>query len=343
MEFSISYSSILEMLQLCHKLKTGDLKEEEIRQLLNHEDYQFELSRYKNKISEAEFISYFLDLPNLDEDHISNGRLKWHHKYYQYLLANLELYDAKEKELPKIFKKSIFQEQINYALKGLPDDIQLPEMRFISTIGLGPSFGYVYGNGMHFDFIQLIKEKSSKDLYSTIAHEVHHVGWNVIFKEMDINTLSLESMFYLYLSGEGLAVKYCNNAEGILSKAIYDGPKNIGLDSFTWKYLNNDFDNTMIQFKETIRRIRQQEIKSLEDLEKHIDEYWRNSLTKDQKLGDIPKLVHYRLYTFGNDLWGIIHDCFGKDVVFETLKNPQNFPEICNKALQSIGRSDLQF
>lgn len=342
MEFSINYGSINTMLQLCNKLKNDTVKEGEIRQLLNHEDYKFEFSRYKNRVSEEEFIDYFLNLPNLNQDSITNNDLKIHHKYYMYLLDNLDLFIEKEKELSKWFKKDIFEEQINYALKGLPDDLKLPELKFIFTIGIGQSFGYAYDNGMHFDFLQLIKEKSIKDFCSTIAHEVHHVGLNLLDKSIDISALPVEALFYLCFSGEGLAVKYCNNAEGVLSRPINDGPKNIGLDSFTWEYLNNDFENTMDQFKETIRRIRNNEIKSTEELVKHIEEYWMNPLTKEQKTGDIPKLKHFRLYTLGNDIWGIIHDCFGKGVVYETLKNPQSFPAIYNKALQKVGRIDLQ-
>ena len=342
MQFSINYSSIYTMLQLCNELKSGNVNEKEISQLINHEDYKFEFSRYKNRVSEEEFINYFLNLPNLNEDSITNNDLKIHHKYYMYLLDNLDLFIDKEKELNKWFKKNIFEEQINYALKGLPDDLKLPELKFIFTIGIGQSFGYVHGNGMHFDFLQLIKEKSLGDFCSTIAHEVHHVGMNLIHESIDFNTLTLEGMFYLYFSGEGLAVKYCNNAEGILSKPISDGPKNIGLDSFTWEYLNNDFDNTMNQFKETIRKIRNNEIKSTEELVSHLEEYWMNPLTKEQKQGDVPKLKHFRLYTFGNDIWGVIHDCFGKGVVYETLKNPENFPVVYNRALQEIGRIDLQ-
>lgn len=43
-------------------------------------------------------------------------------------------------------------EQISVALRGLPDDFELPDLNFIFTIGIGQSFGYVYNNGMHFDF-----------------------------------------------------------------------------------------------------------------------------------------------------------------------------------------------
>jgi hypothetical protein len=224
----------------------------------------------------------------------------------------------------------------------LPDDINLPHLNFVFTIGIGQSFGYAYNNGMHFDFLQLMRERSMDEFCSTISHEVHHVGISLLHDKIDLNSISLEALFYLYFSGEGLAVKYCNNAEGVLSKSIYKGPKNIGLDNFTWEYLNNDFDNTMAHFRETIHNIRVKKIKTMEELDKHIAEYWMNVYVEGQDISEIPKLKQFRLYSFGNDIWGIIHDCFGKEAVFDTVKDPGRFPDIFNRALEKLCREDLK-
>jgi len=126
------------------------------------------------------------------------------------------------------FTPEIFEQQIKVALKGLPNYVKLPHINFLFTIGIGQSFGWILENNVHFDFLQLIKDKSLDDFIATISHEVHHVAINFLSKEMDFNSISLEELFYLYFAEEGLAVKYCNNAEGVLSKSIYSGPKNIG-------------------------------------------------------------------------------------------------------------------
>ena len=341
MNFSICYSSIKTMLELCKKLIIGEAKRSDIEILLKHEDYKFEFARYKDRVSENEFVEYFLNLPNLKEKDIINEDLKIHHKYYEDLLKNLDFYIDKSRELER-FTPELFEEQISIALKGLPEDIKFPDLNFIFTIGIGQSFAYVYENGMHFDFLQLMKDKVIEEFCATIAHEVHHVGINTIHEAIDIKNISLEALFCLYFSGEGLAVKYCNNAEGVLSKSIYAGNKNIGLDAFTWKYLNDDFYNTMVHFKETISDIRNNRIKSIEELDKHLYEYWMNPYTDDQNKNDIPKLKHFRIYSFGNDIWGIIHDCFGKNIVFETLRNPENFTATFNRALDKIGHEELK-
>lgn len=342
MSFLICYSSIKEMLELCKKIKSREATKQDVENMLKHEDYKFELDRYKGKISEKDYIDYLLKADNLTEDEVENKGLKTHHKYYKDLFSNLNFYMGKLKELEDLLAPELFEEQMQVALSGLPDGLILPEIKFVFTIGLGQSFGYVHQNGTHFDFLQLSKEKSLIDFCSTISHEIHHVGINTIHDSFDIQNMPLEELFYLYFSGEGLAVKYCNNAVGILSKSINEGEKNIGLDSFTWNYLNADFDNTMKQFKATINDIRNNSINSMEELDKHIWAYWMNFHTSDQDNSEIPKLLHSRLYSFGNEIWGVIHDCFGKKVVYEVMNNLKSFPEVFNSAVERIGFSQYK-
>ena len=340
MNIKIRNSSINNMLQLCKKLKNGTVTRGEVEMVLDHEDYNFEFDRYNGRISKAEFIEYFLNIPNIIENEIKNVGLKTHHKYYKALLDNIDFYLEKSKEIMSM-KKEIFEEKVKIALKGLPEDIDLMELNFIFTIGIGQSFGYAHKNGMHFDLLQLV-DKNLEQFYSTIAHEVHHVGLNKLDEELNFDSMNLEELFYICFSGEGLAVKYCNNAEGILSKSIYNTTKNIGLDTFTWEYLNMDFYNTMDKFKKTIDDIRNNRIKDRDDLNNLLIEYWMNPYTEGQEKGDVPNLKHFRLYSLGNEIWGIIHDCFGKEVVFDTLRNPSSFPEVFNKALDKIGHGEFK-
>lgn len=342
MNFSIRFSTIKQMLKLCKKLNDGCIKRNEIEELLSHEDYKFEFSRYGNRVLKEEFVDYFLNLPILKEEDITNIDLKIHHKYYINLLNNIDLYLDELKELEACLTPTLFENQIQIALKGLPDNIVLPPLNFIFTIGIGQSFGYAHENGTHFDFLQLVKNYSASEFCSVISHEIHHIGVNVIHDNIDLDSIPMEELFYLYFSSEGLAVKYCNNAEGILSKSIYDGEKNIGLDKFTWKYLNDDFYNTMIHFKKTIEDIRRNKIASAKDLQNEMDRYWMNPYTEDQVESDIPKLKHFRLYSFGNEIFGIIHDCFGKEKVFETLINLKDFPKVFNSALEQLGHKDFK-
>ncbi len=335
MEIRICSSTIVNMLGIIKKVKDGTANRSEIEDLLAHDDYQMEFARYKGRVSMEEFIEYLMHFPDLNEDDISNKDLKGHHSYYLDLVENYEYY------VNKLLILNIDKETIDQAIKkaqyGLPD-LSLGKINFVFTLGIGQSFGYVYQNNIHMDYLQLVKENTNVDLGSTIAHEVHHVGIGNLLNGEFLAELSLEEMFYLYFAGEGLAVKYCNNAEGVLSKSIYEGPKNIGLDPFTWKYLNNDFEATMVHFKKNIDDIRSHKISTRDELTNEVVNYWMNSYIEGQSKRDIPKLKHFRLYSFGNDIWGIIHDCFGREKVFETLINPSQFPLAFNAALEMLGK-----
>jgi len=328
------------MLEIIYKVKSGTADRSEVLNILNHKDYQMEFLRYASRIEKNEFIDYIMNFPNLKETDIQNNDLKAHHKYYLDLYENLDHYKNKLSILN--IEQKMIDKQIQIAKSGLPDDLNLEEVNMVSTIGIGQSFGYVYENNIHFDFLHLVKEKSIDDFSATIAHEVHHVGLNLLLDEAFLNQLTIEQLFYLYFSGEGLAVKYCNNAEGLLSKCIYEGPKNIGLDMYTWEYLNNDFENTMQRFKQTIIDIRNHKINSVDMLMKEFVDYWMNPYIEGQSKNEVPKLLHFRLYSFGNEIWGIIHDCFGKEKVFEVLKNPSQFPEVYNQALEQLGKKDYK-
>lgn len=340
MNIKIRHSTIYIMLDLFKSLLEGNDISSEINKLMEHEDYKVEFARYKGRVSKEEFIDYILNIQNITGEEITNEDLRIHHKYYKDLLDNIDFYSKKAEELNR-FTTELFEQQIQVALKGLPDDIDLTDLNFIFTIGIGQSFGWVYEDNLHFDFLQLIKDKSNDDFSATISHEVHHVGINMLYKEIDFNSISLEELFYLYFSGEGLAVKYCNNAEGVLSKSINDGPKNIGLDSYSWNYLNNSFENCMTEFRNTIESIKNNKIKTEEELDIHFVKYWMDPYTDEQDKNEIPKLKQYRVYSFGNDIWGIIHDCFGKETVFETLKDPSRFSAVFNKAVMQLNRHDL--
>lgn len=340
MKIEVSYETVGEMLQLCRQLKEGVLDRDRLESLLDHEDYQLEFARYQGRVSREEFIEFFINFFDLNYQEITNDDFKSHYENYQYLFANLDLYERECQKLEQ-YTKEDFALQAEIAMKGLPEDVSLPELKFVFTISIGMSFGWVYGNCSHFDVIQLVKEFGVEDFKSAVAHEIHHIGMNKFYEQIDLEGLSLEELFYLYFSGEGLAVKYCNNAEGHLSKPIYKGETNVGLDDFTWEYLNNDFDDTYNHFIEHLEMIRSGKINSREELERDlIQKYWMDTHTKEQDSDEKPRLKHFRLYSFGNEIWGVIHDVFGKDKVFKTLRNLATFPKVYNEAVKKIGREE---
>ncbi len=341
MNTEVRYSSVYNMLKLCRDLKNGNLNRYELAELLEHQDYILEFERYGTRVTREEFIEYFLQIPYIKTEDIENEDLKTHHRYYVDLVQNIEYFTEQAGELEK-FTLEFFHKTIQTALDGLPDYLSLPDLNFIFTVGIGKSSEWVYENNIYFDFLQLANDMSFESFHATIAHEVHHFGMNMLYEKINMNSLTLKELFFLYFSGGGLAVKYCNNAEGVLSKSINNSPKNVGLDSFTWEYLNNDFYNTMAVFKNTIERINDGEISARDELEQKIVRYWMNPYTDDQDMKEVPKLKHSRIYSFGNEIWGIIHDCFGKNKVFEVLNNLQSFSYNYNLAMERLGRDEFK-
>ncbi|MEC9489021.1 MAG: DUF5700 domain-containing putative Zn-dependent protease, partial [Halanaerobium sp.] len=232
MKIGISYETVGEMLELCRQLREGRLDRGRLEALLDHPDYQLEFARYEGRVSREEFMEFFTNFFQLNYEDIMNDDFKVHYENYQYLFANLDLYQEEYDKL-KAYKVEDFNHQAEIALRGLPDGLELGNLKMVFTISIGMSFGWVWGNCSHFDVIQLIKTFGVEEFLSAVAHEIHHIGTEKLYEKIDIDNLPLEEMFYLYFSGEGLAVKYCNNAEGHLSRPLYPGKTNVGLDDFT--------------------------------------------------------------------------------------------------------------
>ncbi|MDF2672567.1 MAG: putative zinc dependent peptidase [Clostridiales bacterium] len=337
MKINISFEVIDEMLELSRQVKDGRLDMERLNRVLDHPDYQIEFERYNGRVSREEFIDFFSNFFSVNYEKITNRDLKTRYDNMKYLFDNIDYYKTECNKI-KQFSKDIFKKQAEIAKRGLPDDLEFEEVSFIFNIGIGMSFGYPYKDYTVYDIVHLIRNETFESFLSVLSHEIHHVGISQLENTLDLDKLSLEGLFYLYFSGEGLAVKYCNNGEGNLTKRIYDSEPNLGMDLFTWKYLNDDFEDTFQTFKKHINMIRSVELSTRENLNKIFSDYWMNAYTSEQDKNEPPKLKQSRNYSLGNDIWGVIHDVFGKEKVYEVFKNPECFPDVYNEAVKKIGK-----
>ncbi|MCM1991524.1 endo-beta-N-acetylglucosaminidase [Oceanirhabdus seepicola] len=114
------------------------------------------------------------------------------------------------------------------------------------------------------------------------------------------------------------------------------------MDEESWRFLKDDFDNTFKEFKSQITKIRNNEIKDINELNKYFVEYWWGLHTPEQSKDEAPKLQNSRNYFFGCDVWGLIHDVYGREKVFELLGDLKQFPTVFNSALEKVGREDLK-
>ena len=158
---------------------------------------------------------------------------------------------------------------------------------------------------------------------------MHHLLINKMIGDYQTfaKDFSLLEKYIFRFTGEGLAIKFCNNAEGVISKRIdKECASNVGLASM--KYLNSHFDEHFELFCSTAQKIVSGQITEAE-VNKQFRTYWWNPyLYKDE----VACLDQTPIYSFGNELFGCIYDAFGLDIMFDCFYNPLKTINYFNRA-----------
>lgn len=229
-------------------------------------------------------------------------------------------------------------EAFQVAVNGFPKGYRFNDCKIIFTCGIGQSFGYANENGMHFDIMQLFRHYENEHFKEMIAHEIHHL---IFLDNIEFQEKNLEGYFLQWFAIEGLAIKFTNNAQGVLSKRFQpDKPANLGLDIDSIEYLNNHFDVTYAEFQRTIADIRRGKVKTAEEVRELLVGYWFNLYAEGQNKEEVPQLKQSRLYAMGNDLWGTLYDVYGMDKLYEILTHPETFIDNFNNALRYLRREE---
>lgn len=325
MQINLRMSSILLMLKFLQDLKMGKATHAQLSEIFNHPDYEYEFRRYGVTRKES-VLDYFLNLNTIKESEIPFLResrmteLKDKHSLWLFSYENPEHYGRLLSEVKQFITDEMLSEVAVIVNRGLPDGINMGNVDVICTMSIGGSFGYVFDGAFHFDLLRLAND-NLKVLPLLFAHEIHHVGMMRYQSEFE-DTLSLEEWYIHSFASEGLAIKFCNNAQGIISKCLYeDRPANLGLDAFSMDYLNGKFDDALSVFKKTLADIRDGTI-SRDEVEQQFKDYWLNFHTEEQQAEETPRLSHPLLYSFGNDLFGAIYDAYGKEILFDCVRHP---------------------
>lgn len=327
-------TAVKPAMDLLRKKKAGMLTRAEVEKLLDHEDYQFEFRRYEGRVPRQAFVDYFLTFESMAPEQIQNNDLKNHHAFWLDLYENLSWFEAKAEAFFDQFNDQMVAEATEIAMAGFPQSYRFSDCKIIFTCGIGQSFGYANENGMHFDIMQLFRNYENEHFKHMVAHEIHHLIFldNIAFCEEN-----LEGYFLQWLAIEGLAIKFTNNAQGVWSQKLWpEEAAGLGLESID--YWNQRFDDTYLEFRNTIRRIRDGEIRTIDEIREHLVSYWFSLYADGQSKDEIPLLKQPRLYTMGNDLWGTFYDVYGMEALYETLNHPETFIGKFNRALRSLGR-----
>ncbi|MBI9015594.1 MAG: hypothetical protein JEZ08_25470 [Clostridiales bacterium] len=338
MNINIRWQTIGPMLEIMKSEYYEDI-EGDLRQLLCHQDYEVEILRYNKKglefgFSKEDVHEFMLHCMGVKKTIITKERLIERKTeitaFIEQIRKNSFDFDVKKKHL-----ELIVEEAIKRASFGLERTNKLPDVDVIFSVGLGATGGWFYHNIVHIDVVQFMNPFKEDDILSVLAHEIHHIGMMKFYQELWESGISLKGKFLSTFAGEGLAVKYGNNGSGFITKAIYDTKIDAGLDHDDFNFLKNEFDQMYLEFKNTLMHIKTGEIDSSDKLNEVIRRYWTNLGT-----GNIPR-YHSRIYYFGCEIWGLLHDTYGTEEVFDILRDMENFEVYFNKALKQIEKEEL--
>ncbi len=323
MKINLRATSVQPALDLLRRLAGGNRPgREEIEALFAHPDYDFEFRRYG--ADRRAMMAFLLSLPAPDPDALPalcpdrpdalRQRLPlWQGAFRTPDAVELRFCDAMRNLCP-----SERQEICADVRAAFPFEPGLGDVDVVLTLGIGPSYGYVFEGALHLDVLSLI---SGGALRPVLAHELHHIAMQK-FAGSFIDSLTPAELFVFTFSGEGLAVKFMNNARGVLSKPVRPGePECAGLDASAMDHWNARFAESVEMFFSTLRAMNEGGASAREAWERFEGDWW-NPVHGGRTL------AHGRIYAFGNDLYGAIFDAHGLDATFDAVRHPLRAVEL---------------
>lgn len=323
-------ASIPPMLEYVSSLGNapGDL--EAVRRILDHPDYRFEARRYG--LDSLDHVADYLsrlkviapsDIPDLSRDHRKNS-LRDKHQLWLDCAARPEKYRDRLERVRSLFTEDFLAEMQGRLAAMFPAGTEMiDEPAVVSTLSFGQSFGYPHEGAIHLDLFGIERHCTMEELPGIVLHEFHHLQMMKLRDGM--GELTPLELYIHWFSGEGLAVKFCNNAEGVVSRRMErELPPDLGVPAI--RILNRHFEEHFALFCETVRRIKDRTFTE-EEMERQWRDYWMNPYL----YGEEP-LEQLAVYSFGNELYGCIYDHFGLDAVYECFYHPAQVISCFNRA-----------
>ena len=327
-------ASIPLMLDYVSGLAAHPGDRETVRDILSHEDYQFELRRYEIQSAEH-LIDYFSrlntiptdEIPDLSDDHRKN-HLREKHRQWLDCVGDPQKYYERYERLKAFFTDAFLADMQRKLAEMFPKGTaMIPDPAVVSTLSFGRSFGYPSEGAIHLDLFGVEEYCSLEELPRTVLHEMHHMQAFKMAGETDgfYSGFSLLERYIIGFAWEGLAVKFCNNAEGVISKRMEpELEPNLSVPSIP--LLNQHFAEHFQLFCDTVQQIRAGTITE-EEMERQQTDYWM-----DPYLYGANPLDQTAIYSFGNELYGCVYDHFGLDATYECFYHPARLISYFNRA-----------
>jgi len=325
-------SSIPLMLDYVSGLSAHPGDRDTVRKLFAHEDYQFELRRYG--ITSAEHLTdYFsrlstidpAEIPDLSDNHRRNF-LREKHCQWLDCINDPQKYYSRYERLKAFFTDDFLADMQQRLTEMFPKGTEMiPDPAIVSTLSFGRSFGYPSEGAIHLDLFGIEEYCTLEELPRVVLHEMHHLQTVKMSEDAGETGFTLLDRYIRSFAWEGLAVKFCNNAEGVVSRRIEpELPPNLCVPAIS--LLNRHFPEHFQLFCGTVGRIRAGTFTE-EDMERQQQEYWLNPYL----YGEAP-LEQLPLYSLGNELYGCVYDVFGLDAAYECFYHPARLVSWFNRA-----------
>lgn len=248
-----------------------------------------------------------------------NARADAMRVHWKRFYDDLPLFERKVRELEAAPLAKLINDGVRYAQSWLPPEWKIPGFYF-PVIPHGGSPAFTIEDAQGYDFFQL---PDLQALVGTIAHESHHLGMKT--EQPDALTPA-EVMAFRVMNlavAEGAATKFVSGSPAGCVPTIAEVRFNIFTPELTksWKaHVANEAELVQHQVKLLDRALAGDLTE--EQLNTEMREYWLNGVVG-------------RAYVIGAEMFGAIYVAFGKEKVFEAMKDPRRLFSLYNAALDA--------
>jgi hypothetical protein len=322
---------------------------------LKFEAYQVSQERYtdpqrskEDQVTLAEFRRFMLSYSGARVDTQNNRRLVLTKPFYADAIKNPDKFQNALQKIHAV-ASSRFQDSFDLALSWLPTTPNMDiHVWVLFDIGGSGAWAYRTEDGKQnigFNILHMLDDHGEFDFElfaGTLAHEIHHLGSplssyfeSIHYEELDkTSRLKLYSDYLDTMVEEGMAIKFCNNAPGVLSPKP-NPEKDFAatrLNREEWAFFQEQLADIHSRAVMDLRKILAGTDINKEDFDSDYDNYWTWKAGKIE--GKIFTLG--RVYYYGAELLGAINAAFGKGALFECLLDLRKIPPLYNEGVRKL-------
>lgn len=266
----------------------------------------------------------FKNIYTKGENDRADAMLPYWIKFYE----NIALFSENLNQLKKADIITKTAAAADFAKSWLPPGWDIRDA-YLPIIPNGGSKAFAIDSILGYDFFQLPLDSSGNikinDLLITISHELHHLGQKTTMPQTIKK--SSDSAAYTFLSvfvGEGTATKFINNYPGGLVP-VADASRDSAFDNAEirkwWQQYTLEEPALFLRLVSTFEKVYAGSLSGPE-LQTEISKFWLKGFISP-------------VYFVGSELFGAIYQAYGKEGVFEAMKDFRKLFLLYNNAIKA--------